>query len=57
MSVPEGIISYHENRRGSRVIPLRSYGNPPPEEKFAGLDYFDFQLKEVSYSIIDHVVY
>ncbi len=57
MSEPQGIIYYHDTRRGLRMIPLRSYGNPPPEEKFANLDYFDFQLKDVSYSIIDHVVY
>ncbi|CAF0955087.1 unnamed protein product [Adineta ricciae] len=44
MSEPQGIIYYHDNRRGSRIIPLRSYGNPSPEDKFAGLDYFDFQL-------------
>ena len=48
MSKPEGVISYHENRRGSRIIPLRSYNNPSPEEKFADLDYFDFRLNEVS---------
>jgi hypothetical protein len=53
MSQPEGIIYYHENRRGSRIIPLRSYGNPPPEDKFAGLDYFEFKLKDVS----DHIVF
>jgi len=52
MSIPEGMIYYHDNRRGSRIIPLQSYGNPSPEEKFAGLDYFDFQLKDVRYSII-----
>ncbi len=52
MSEPEGRIDYHDNRRGSRIIPLQSYGNPPPEEKFAGLDYFDFRLNEVSYFIL-----
>ena len=56
MSEPEGLIYYHENRRGSRIIPLRSYDNPSPEEKFAGLDYFDFRLNDVSYFIIDHIV-
>ncbi len=53
MSEPEGLIHYHGTRRDSRIIPLRSYGNPPREEKFARLDYFDFQLKEVSYVILD----
>ncbi|CAF0933370.1 unnamed protein product [Adineta steineri] len=46
MSTPNGMIYYHDNRRGSRIIPLRSYGNPSPDEKFAELDYFDFQLKD-----------
>jgi hypothetical protein len=41
-------ISYHENRRGTRMIPLRFYGQPPPDEKFAGLDYFDFHPNNVS---------
>jgi hypothetical protein len=55
MSQPGGLIKYHENRRGSRILPLRSYGNPPPESKFAGLDYFDFQLHNVSYFIKDYI--
>jgi hypothetical protein len=57
MSEPEGLIYYHENRRDSRMIPLLSYGNSPPEEKFTGLDYFEFQLKEVSYLILDQNVF
>ena len=62
MSVPEGLIYYHENRRGTRIIPLRSYENPPPEDKFAGLDYIDFQQHNVSdFSInkqpIFHVIF
>ncbi|UJR09497.1 hypothetical protein I4U23_013735 [Adineta vaga] len=44
MSQPNGLIYYHDNRRGSRMLPLRSYGNPSPDEKFADLDYFDFKL-------------
>ena len=44
-------ISYHgRDRRDSRIIPLQSYGNPPPESKFDGLDYFDFRLTDVSCS-------
>ncbi|CAF4919956.1 unnamed protein product [Rotaria sp. Silwood1] len=39
-----GEISYHQNRRGSRTLPLRSYADPPSEETFAGLDYFEFRL-------------
>ncbi|CAF3886409.1 unnamed protein product [Rotaria sp. Silwood1] len=37
-------ISYHENRRGSRIIPLQSYSDPPPESKFAEFDSFDFLM-------------
>ncbi|CAF3853401.1 unnamed protein product [Rotaria sp. Silwood1] len=44
MSRSDGLIFYHENRRGSRIIPLQSYGNPPSEEKFSDLDYFEFKL-------------
>ncbi|CAF4866010.1 unnamed protein product, partial [Rotaria sp. Silwood1] len=43
-SGPNGEISYHGNRRGSRTIPLRSYPDPPSEETYAGLDYFEFHL-------------
>lgn len=56
MTLPEGIISYHSERRGSRMIPLRSYGNPPPEAKFKGLDYIDFKLNNVSNFVIDFYV-
>jgi hypothetical protein len=55
MSQPGGLIQYHDNRRGTRIIPLRSYGNPSPEEKFAGLDYFDFRLQDVSYSTENYI--
>ncbi|CAF1647274.1 unnamed protein product [Rotaria magnacalcarata] len=41
---PVGDINYHQNRRGSRMIPLQSYANPPTENKFTGLDYFEFRL-------------
>lgn len=47
MSDPHGLIYYHEDRRGTRTVPLRSYSDPPPDSKFAGLDYFDFQLNDV----------
>ncbi|CAF1034776.1 unnamed protein product [Rotaria sordida] len=39
-----GDISYHDTRRGTRMIPLRSYSDPPSENKFHGLDSFDFRL-------------
>jgi hypothetical protein len=41
-------ISYHNTRRGIQIIPLRSYEQPPPDEKFAELDYFDFRSDNVS---------
>ncbi|CAF1630879.1 unnamed protein product [Rotaria sp. Silwood1] len=41
---PDGDITYHEDRRGSRMIPLQSYANPPTEDKFADLEYFEFRL-------------
>jgi hypothetical protein len=30
------------------MIPLRSYGQPPPDEKFKNLTYFDLRLNNVS---------
>jgi len=44
----ESEINYHETRRGTRVIPLRSYDPPPTEDKFGTLDYFDLRLNNVS---------
>ncbi|CAF3793088.1 unnamed protein product [Rotaria sp. Silwood1] len=40
----ESEISYHENRRGTRMIPLQSYSQPPSNDKFAELDYFELRL-------------
>jgi hypothetical protein len=57
MSDKDGMIYYHDNRRGSRILPLRSYGNPSPDEKFADLEYFDFKLQNVSYSIKDYTIF
>ena len=31
------------------MIPLRSYGQPPTDDEFNGLDYFDLRLNNVSY--------
>ena len=46
-------ITYHSPaRRGSRIIPLQSYANPPADSKFDGLDSFDFRLANVS--LVDH---
>lgn len=55
MSIPDGWINYCENRQDSRIIPLRSYGILPLKEKFAGLEFFDFQLKDISFSLSDFV--
>ena len=52
MSNGKATISYHGNRRITRMIPLQSYGNPPAESKFAGLDYFEFKLNKVQSSIL-----
>jgi hypothetical protein len=32
------------------MIPLQSYSNPPPENKFDDLDYFEFRLDNVNQS-------
>ncbi|CAF4122703.1 unnamed protein product [Rotaria magnacalcarata] len=37
MSRSDGDIAYHDSRRGSRMIPLRSYGSPSLEEKNSDL--------------------
>ena len=34
------------------MIPLQSYGNPPSQSKFAGLDYFEFRLDRVSQLLV-----
>ncbi|UJR14303.1 hypothetical protein I4U23_001293 [Adineta vaga] len=41
---PDSDISYHDTRRNTRMIPLRSYDNPPSDSKFVGLDTFEFHL-------------
>ncbi|CAF3448817.1 unnamed protein product [Rotaria sp. Silwood1] len=43
-SRPDGDITYHDTRRGSRTIPLHSYSDPPSEDKFIGLDTFEWRL-------------
>ena len=45
-------INYHEERRGTRILPLRSYSNQATDDKLlADLDYFDFRLDNVRRSI------
>ncbi|CAF2984106.1 unnamed protein product [Rotaria sp. Silwood2] len=41
---PEIDITYHDTRRNTRIIPLRSYADPPSDNKFIGLDAFEFRL-------------
>lgn len=43
-------ITYHGDRRFTRMIPLQSYGNPSGESKFDGLYHFDFRLKNVRHT-------
>ncbi|UJR19902.1 hypothetical protein I4U23_023034 [Adineta vaga] len=43
-SRPDGDISYHENRRGTRMIPLRYYIDQASDAKYANFDSFDFRL-------------
>ncbi|CAF4453893.1 unnamed protein product [Rotaria sp. Silwood2] len=44
LSQPNNDITYHENRRGSRTLPLRSYSNPPSASEFAAFDSVEFRL-------------
>ncbi|CAF3765470.1 unnamed protein product [Rotaria socialis] len=41
---PDMNIAYHDTHRNSRMIPLRSYVDPPSEDKFSRLDTFEFRL-------------
>ncbi|CAF3637859.1 unnamed protein product [Rotaria sp. Silwood1] len=50
-------ISYHENRRGSRIIPLQSYSIPPPKSKFAELDTFEWRMNHYLVPPIDTIYY
>ena len=47
---PEVDITYHGIRRNSRMLPLRSYADPRADEKFLGLDTFEFRLDNVCVS-------
>ncbi len=44
---PDPDITYHETRRGVRTLPLRSYNDPPSEDKFIGLDTFEWRSDNV----------
>jgi hypothetical protein len=50
MSDGTATINYHGQQKFTRMIPLQSYGLPRAESEFVGLDYFDFQLNNVSES-------
>ena len=45
---PDIDITYHEERRGTRILPLRSYSNQPMENIFNHLDFFDLRFEDVS---------
>ena len=40
-------ITYHENRRGSRILSLRAYTAEPLSSEFVDLDSFEFRLDNV----------
>ncbi|CAF3598120.1 unnamed protein product [Rotaria sp. Silwood1] len=37
-------ITYHNDRRGTRMLPLRSYSESPADDMFSGRDFFDFRF-------------
>ncbi|CAF1240142.1 unnamed protein product, partial [Didymodactylos carnosus] len=44
-SCPSNVdITYHDNRRGTRILPLRSYADQPGDEMLVGLDFFDLRF-------------
>ncbi|CAF1416308.1 unnamed protein product [Adineta steineri] len=46
---PDGDISYHGSRRGTRMIPLRYYIDQPSDTKYTNLDSFEFRLNHTGY--------
>ncbi|CAF3621444.1 unnamed protein product [Rotaria sp. Silwood1] len=54
---PINDITYHETRRGSRTLSLRSYNDPPLESKFIQFDYIDFRLNNYIIPSIDTTYY
>ena len=40
-------IRYHDDRRGTRILPLRSYADQPADDMFIGLDFVDFRFENV----------
>ena len=54
-SRPELDITYHSTRRNTRIIPLRSYADPPADTKFGDLETFEFRLNNVSIADGDYL--
>ncbi|CAF0807769.1 unnamed protein product [Adineta ricciae] len=50
-------ITYHQTRRGSYSLSLRSYSDPPLESKFATLNYFDFRMNNYTIPAQDTTYY
>ncbi|CAF3053826.1 unnamed protein product [Rotaria sp. Silwood2] len=50
---PTNDITYHETRRDSRTLSLRSYNDPPLESEFTRFAHFDFRLNNYSIPSID----
>ena len=48
MSQSAGFIYNYNDRIGSRILSFGISGNPSSEANFAGLEYFDFRLNQVS---------
>ncbi|CAF3333694.1 unnamed protein product [Rotaria sp. Silwood2] len=41
-------ITYHDNRRGSRILPLRSYVDQPAEDTLLGLETIDLRFNNTT---------
>ncbi|CAF1532649.1 unnamed protein product, partial [Didymodactylos carnosus] len=50
-------IQYHDERSGSKLIPLLSYVNPPDDSKFNGPDTFEFRLNNYTVPPTDTTYY
>ncbi|CAF1311005.1 unnamed protein product [Adineta ricciae] len=54
---PDIDITYHEERRGTRILPLRSYSNQPMENIFNQLDFFDLHFEDLMVPSTDTTYY
>ncbi|CAF1548880.1 unnamed protein product, partial [Adineta ricciae] len=50
-------IMYHEGRRGTRILPLRSYSNQVTDNILDGLDLFDFRFDNLPIPSTDTTYY